>query len=306
MNPRLKQLRDINVNRILGIDLRANEQAFRDFVAAQTQRELEIAGELQKIKSFHEDHLAAIRVQFDDIKGTREDLAAMRADPDYERVFADDEPLISVRIASYSKTTELVEVALASVFAQTYENYEVVIVNDGPNETTRRALEKLNHPKVRFEELPWRSAYPDDAHKRWMVAGTAPANHGDQISRGSWIAPLDDDDEFTPDHLEKLLRIALRERAELSYGALIQKNLVNGDDLRIWSWPPAISQFSFQGALHLRALRCVPYHDSSWILGEPGDWNRIRRMKESGVRMAMTEDVVATMNMIPYTHKESE
>ncbi len=43
---------------------------------------------------------------------------------------------------------------------------------------------------------------------RWMVAGTKPANKGIELCSGDWIAPLDDDDEFSEDHLDVLLNHA--------------------------------------------------------------------------------------------------
>jgi hypothetical protein len=129
-------------------------------------------------------------------------------------------------------------------------------------------------------------------------------NHGTDLATGTWVAPLDEDDSFTPDHLEKLLALARSERVELAYGALTQKNLVNGTELRIWSSPPRVSEFSFQGAIYLRLLASIfRYDEASWVVEEPGDWNLIRRMSAAGVTMAATPDVVATMNHTPYTHK---
>jgi len=63
-----------------------------------------------------------------------------------------------------------------------------------------------------------RPTYPADPERRWMVAGTHAANRGIELALGSWIAPLDDDDEFTPDHVEVLLSVALEYRLEFVYG----------------------------------------------------------------------------------------
>jgi glycosyltransferase involved in cell wall biosynthesis len=50
------------------------------------------------------------------------------------------------------------------------------------------------------------------------VAGTHPFNEAVSHARGTWIAPIDHDDEWEPDHLEVLVGAALRSRAELVYG----------------------------------------------------------------------------------------
>lgn len=247
---------------------------------------------------------AHVKEQRDDIAGLQRKLDAVRQSPEYGAVFRDAEPLITVRMTGYKKTDELIDVAIASVMKQTYERFEIVVVNDGPNERTRDALAKLGDPRITYYEFPQQNVYPEDAHLRWMVAGSPGMNLGADMARGSWIAPLDDDDEFTPDHLEKLLTLALDERAELAYGALVQQHLTHKTENLIWSYPPAISQFSFMGALYMKPLSFFRYDEQSWIVDEPGDWNLIRRMNLAGVRMAATKDIVGTMYSVSYTEKD--
>ena len=196
------------------------------------------------------------------------------------------------------------DIAIASVLSQTYPHFELVVVNDGPNAQTRQAVTGLGDPRVRYEEFPGRKPYPADSHFRWMVAGSPGMNRGAELARGTWIAPLDEDDSFTPDHLEKLVDLAIKEQVELAYGALIQRNLINKTESRIWSFPPSMSAFSFQGAIYLRQLHPLfRYDEASWVVGEPGDWNLVRRMTAAGVRMAAVDDIVGVMNQVPYTHK---
>jgi glycosyltransferase involved in cell wall biosynthesis len=201
------------------------------------------------------------------------------------------------------KTDELLDVAIASVLKQTYQRLEIIVVNDGPNRATRDAISKLNDSRIRYVEFREQQRYPDDPHLRWMVAGSPGMNRGAEMASGSWIAPLDDDDEFTADHVEKLVALALREKAELAYGALIQKHLTHNTENLIWSDPPAINQFSFMGALYMKPLNFFKYDQQSWIVDEPADWNLIRRMSAAGVQMACTADIVGTMYSVSYTEK---
>lgn len=313
----LKNLRAAMVNRLLGIDVagtlaglqdsldrqESRLASFREQLDMQTHWHVEAGDNLSRLRIQADAQIAERKVRIDNIPELAKKLAAVRSTKEYEGYFADKRPLVTVRIATYNKTDQLVDVALKSIFDQTYDNFNVVVVNDGPNARTREAIGKLGDKRVRFEELPERGKYPEYAWERWMVAGTDPANRASELADGVWIAPLDDDDEFTPDHIEKLVELALREKAELAYGALTQKNVVNGDSKRIWSFPPAISNFSFQGSIYLRALNFFQYEPLAWTVNEPGDWNLIRRMSEAGVRMAATEDIVAVMNHVPYTHK---
>lgn len=244
--------------------------------------------------------IESARRERDDIAGLAAALADLRSSPEYEASWDDAEPLVTVRIASYNRTDELVQVALDSVLRQTYERIEVVVVNDGPNPTTRAALERLNDPRVRYAELPQRGAYPAHPHLRWMVAGSPAMNEAARLAQGAWIAPLDDDDEFAADHIERLLGLARRERAELAYGALIQRDRGEGVDRVIFSDPPSAGAFSFQSTIYLAGLRFFEYDTESWRVDEPGDWNLARRMVAAGVRMAATDEIHAFMNMVRF------
>jgi len=287
------------VNAALGFDPR---RMLIELQETQNQRNEQLAFISRRLSA----ELELLRAERDDLEALRTGLATVRRSAAYKRSLAQSEPLVSVRIASYEKTEELMDVAIASVLAQTYQRFELIVVNDGPNEKTRAAIQSLGDKRIRYEEFPTRTAYPADEHARWMIAGARGMNHAASLAVGDWIAPLDDDDAFTPDHLEKLIALAQEHQVELAYGALEQNNLVTGRQHRIFSSPPAIGQFSFQGAIYLRALNEVfQYDEASWIVDEPGDWNLIRRMTAAGVSMAAMDEVVAVMHQVPYTHKET-
>ncbi|MGJ0203215.1 glycosyltransferase [Leucobacter sp. gxy201] len=232
-------------------------------------------------------------------------LQGMRESSDYNAAWEEELPLVSVRIASYRDTEALVNRAIPSVQAQSHTNWELIIVNDGPNTETRAAVEAIGDSRIRYEEFPTRSRYPEDPHLRWMVAGSPGMNRGAELARGSWIAPLDDDDEFDSDHIERLLDVARSSRAEFAYGAIRQKRLLTGDEARIYSDPPVAGQISMQAAIYHSGLRFMEYDTESWRVDEPGDWNLIRRMKDIGVRMSSTEDYVTTVHMLPYHAKDA-
>lgn len=230
-------------------------------------------------------------------------LKQLRESPDYLEAWEEPNPLVSVRIASFRDTRSLMTRAIPSVLAQTHPNIELIIVNDGPNEATRKAVKALADKRIRYEEFTARSVYPADPHLRWMVAGSPGMNRGAALAKGHWIAPLDDDDEFTPDHIEKLLKLARTTRAEFAYGAINQHRLETGEQVRIFSSPPRAGQISMQAALYHSGLRFMEYDTQSWRVDEPGDWNLIRRMSEAGVRMASTADYVTTVHMLPFHAK---
>src|SRR4030042_1059161 len=93
----------------------------------------------------------------------------LRARIENEDKYSEKEPLVSINIPTYSRGKLLIEKTLPSIFAQTYERYEVVIVGDHCADNTEELIKKLNHAKVRFYDLPARPVYPKNQRKRWMV-----------------------------------------------------------------------------------------------------------------------------------------
>jgi cellulose synthase/poly-beta-1,6-N-acetylglucosamine synthase-like glycosyltransferase len=237
--------------------------------------------------------------------GWEEQLAELRATPDYGRPWEEAEPLVSVRIPTYDNAAILCERTLASVRAQTYERWEAVVVGDAVNDDTERRVAALGDPRIRFINLPFRGPYPDDPRRRALVAGTRPANLAVREARGAWIAPLDHDDAFAPDHIEVLLRHARETRAELVYGKLELRARDSGERLaELGGWPPAFGRFGFQGALYHRALGRFGHDELAYLAGEPGDWNLARRMWEAGVRFAYLDRVVTAYFWAPRDERD--
>jgi GT2 family glycosyltransferase len=97
-------------------------------------------------------------------------------------------PLVSVVIPAY-RVAQYIAAALDSVLAQTFKDYEIIVVNDGSPDTEE--LEKALEP------------YRDRiAYLRQENQGLSAArNTGIRAARGTYIAPLDADDIWAPEHL---------------------------------------------------------------------------------------------------------
>jgi len=100
-------------------------------------------------------------------------------------------PLISVIIPVYNRRAFL-QKAVDSVFAQTYQNIEVIIIDDGSNKLTRKVLAKYSNPKIRV------------LRQRHLGVSSA-RNRGILAAKGELIAFLDSDDIWHPEKLEKQL-----------------------------------------------------------------------------------------------------
>ena len=107
-------------------------------------------------------------------------------------------PAISVIMPSYN-TAHLIAASLDSVFQQTFSNFEVMLVNDGSPDTV--ALEKVLVPYL--EQHGDKIIYIRQENKR--AAGAR--NTAILRARGEYLAFLDSDDLWLPDHLASQMKL---------------------------------------------------------------------------------------------------
>jgi glycosyltransferase involved in cell wall biosynthesis len=245
----------------------------------------------EQLRTTHRDLMAVGQLALDDETAARHALRAARAAADYEAPFTDPDPLVSVCIPTHTDYVHLLERSIPSVLAQDYANIEVVVVGDAAPPETAAGIERLNDPRVRYENLNVRGPYPDDPHERWMVAGTGPLNRAFELARGEWIAVNNDDDALRPNHVSSLLALARNSRDEVVYGRLML-HAPDGSTAVLGEFPPVLSGFGWQLALQHRAMRLFEFRLSAALFGEPGDWDRARRMLRAGVRFRMVDEIL--------------
>lgn len=206
----------------------------------------------------------------------------------------EERPLISVYVPTYNRASILMNRAVPSVLNQTYQNFEFIIVGDCCTDDTEKLVRKIDDPRIRFLNLPKRGyRYPPTAENHWFAGPVVPANKALELIRGKWIARIDDDDNWTPDHIEVLLRFAQKgsyEFVSASYIAELfgKKTLVDAKDDK-----PRIG--GTQTWLYRSYLKFFKYNINCWRKS----WNRVNdtdlqdRMFRAGVRMGFLEHVVA-------------
>lgn len=101
-------------------------------------------------------------------------------------------PFVSVIIPSYNRAGRLCD-AVRSVLAQTFQDFEIIAVDDGSTDATLSALKQISDPRLRVLRHP-------------VNRGAAAArNTGIAEARGRYIALLDSDDTWFPQKLERQL-----------------------------------------------------------------------------------------------------
>lgn len=113
-------------------------------------------------------------------------------------------PTVTVITTAYNVSAYIGE-ALSSVFAQTFTDYEVVVVNDGSEDQ-----EELN-----VALAPYRQSIVYVSQENRGLA--AARNLGLQIARGRYAAFLDADDIWEPDFLKQQIEFIEREGFDLVY-----------------------------------------------------------------------------------------
>lgn len=118
---------------------------------------------------------------------------------------------VSVVIPAYNAAHFLVD-ALQGIAQQTVLPREVVIVNDGSKDDTVQVVEAwiAAHPQP----------FPIRLHNQANSGIAATRNQGIRLAQGAWLAFLDADDIFEPEHIAELLRaLAADPAAQGAYGA---------------------------------------------------------------------------------------
>ena len=111
-------------------------------------------------------------------------------------------PAISVIIPTYNCDRYLTQ-AIDSVLAQTTEDYELIVIDDGSTDDTAHVIAQIIK---RYDADITNKTHPRQGTIRYIRQsnqGVAVArNHGIQLARGEYIAFLDADDWFVPTKLD--------------------------------------------------------------------------------------------------------
>jgi hypothetical protein len=229
-----------------------------------------------------------LRAIADDEPETRRRLLELRSSAGYAEAFEAGDPLVSIVIPTYRSFESLRDVALPSALAQTHRNIEVLVVGDAAPPETAEVVARCGDDRVRFDNLPVRGPYPEDADRAWLVTGSPPYNAGVAAARGLWIAALADDDAFTPEHVELLLGAAVERKLEFVYSPL-RAHTSDGREVLVGEFPPRLGEFGLQGAIYHAGLSFMELNLADDVFDVPNDWSLCRRMLRAGVRMGMID-----------------
>lgn len=203
-------------------------------------------------------------------------------------------PLVSVIVPTYKRADRL-EAALRSIQNQTYQNLEILVVNDNVpgsewDRSTAETLEGFGDPRLKV------------IHTAGQTGGGAARNYACRQASGEYLAFLDDDDEFLPDKVETQLASMLDRDLEMCWqdvswydesGKLVEHRRLDH-----------CKEFSQQGLLRAHLLTPISptsiymlkksLFDRTEGFGEVAtgqDWWLMLRCIEAGARMGYMPEV---------------
>jgi Glycosyltransferases involved in cell wall biogenesis len=121
--------------------------------------------------------------------------------------------LVSIIMPSYN-TGRFITESIRSVLAQTYTNWELIIVDDASTDNTDEVVAPYCHPREGGDLLSSKIHYLKNAQNSGAAVSR---NRALREARGKWIAFLDSDDLWTPDKLEKQLAFMAQNGYAFSY-----------------------------------------------------------------------------------------
>jgi glycosyltransferase involved in cell wall biosynthesis len=114
-------------------------------------------------------------------------------------------PRVSIITATYNRS-DVLSCAIASVLAQTFQDWEQIIIGDACTDDTAEVVASFADPRIRFVN-----------RETNFGEQSAPNNDGFALASGELIAYLNHDDLWFPDHLESLIAYLEETGADLVY-----------------------------------------------------------------------------------------
>jgi len=117
-------------------------------------------------------------------------------------------PKVSICIPTYNRKKYLKE-TIESILAQTYKEYEIVVVDDGSTDGTEDMIRQLGVPIT----YHWQENGGDAAARNKLI----------ELAQGKYISFIDSDDLLFPDAIERLVKVMETETEDVvAYGSYVR------------------------------------------------------------------------------------
>ena len=178
----------------------------------------------------------------------------------------DLEQRVSVIIPTYQRQFRYLVRAIKSIENQTYNNIEIIIVDDNPPGS-----------RYRGEIQKFMKQYEDNSNIVYIanprnMGGSLARNRGINKGTGDFITFLDDDDEYLPGKIEKQLKFMLTNNCDMSFTDL---KLVNDNNV-------VIDYREYNNLKKFDKESLLKYHIMRHLTGTPTFMYRAEKLKQIG------------------------
>jgi len=171
-------------------------------------------------------------------------------------------PLFTVIIATY-QWPEALKLAIRSVLAQSYRDFELLVVGDHCTDDSGEVVTGFKDPRVRWINLP------ENTGSQW-----GPNNKGLELAKGTYVAYLGQDDLWHPDHLQTAADLIRTE----SRGAIAAGTILYGQS---GSLIRSVSGFLIGGTFtHDQTIVPSGFLHRRDLVEKTGPWKDHRKLSE--------------------------
>ena len=170
------------------------------------------------------------------------------------------EPLVSICMPAYQASAWIGD-AIESALAQTWQNFELVVVDDGSTDSTLEVARSYSDPRIRVES------------NASNLGSAATHNRAIELSRGPYVKFLHADDRLAPDCLAAMVELA-QEDLRIGLVFATRKVVAETDEEMAWSTVYANPHEHFHGLTRVNDGRFLFEQmvdaglEENWI-GEP-------------------------------------
>lgn len=188
-------------------------------------------------------------------------------------------PIVSIIIPTYNRAHLLVE-TLESVLAQTYSNWECIIVDDNSTDETQLLLNEYSNKDNRF-------TYIIKSEKQKKGASIS-RNLGLKIARGEFIQFLDSDDLLADNKIQEQIKLLINENkytvCTCKWGKFIEKSdpltlIENSADYRDFN---TIKEYFNLIGIHGGFFPPINFLINKELINQSGYWNESLTVNDDG------------------------
>lgn len=119
--------------------------------------------------------------------------------------------MISIIVPLYNKAATI-ERCIKSVLAQTYDDWELLIIDDGSTDASSEIVDKYSgNEKIHY-------------HYKKNGGVSSARNLGIKLAKGEWITYIDADDYFLPEALQILFELTFKMQTKISAANFLKEN----------------------------------------------------------------------------------